>query len=116
MYTASSIALAVLETLVHVDLSIMPKHFVIPVDVPESVAMTSIDVEELSDDWRATPAPAALQNIGRDWLDSGGTALLKIPSVVVPQEFNVIINPIHTDFRKLRIDKPDSFTIDTRLL
>ena len=114
--TASSIALTVLETLVHVDSAIMPKHLVIRVDVPDSINITSFTSGELPNDWRETPAPAALQHIGRDWLDAGETALLQIPSVVFPKENNVIINPLHPDFKTLRIGEPDSFSIDARLL
>ncbi|MCH9674306.1 MAG: RES family NAD+ phosphorylase [Gammaproteobacteria bacterium] len=116
VYTARSIALTVLETLVHVDSAIMPKHLVIRVDVPESTNITSFTTRELPNDWRETPAPTALQQIGRDWLDAGESALLQIPSVVVPQENNVIINPLHPDFKKLTIGQPDSFSIDARLL
>jgi len=116
VYTGSSIALSVLEALVHVDSSIMPEHLVIRVDVPDALNITSIHIEDLRADWRTTPAPAELRNIGRDWLDADETALLKIPSVVVPQEFNVVLNPLHADFKKLRMGEPDSFSIDTRLL
>ena len=116
VYTASSIALTVLETLVHVDSSIMPKHLVIRVDVPDDINVTSFTANDLPANWRETPAPAVLQQIGRDWLEASETALLQIPSVVVPQENNVIINPLHADFRILKIGKPDSFSIDTRLL
>ena len=116
VYTASSIALTVLETLVHVDSSIMPKHLVIRVDVADDINVTSFTANDLPENWRETPAPAALQQIGRDWLEAGETALLQIPSVVVPQENNVIINPFHADFQKLKIGKPDSFSIDARLL
>ena len=116
VYTASSIALTVLETLVHVDSAIMPKHLVIRVDVPDVIRFTSFSAIDLPRNWRETPAPASLQHIGRDWLESGETALLQIPSVVVPQENNIIINPLHTDFQKLDIGEPDSFSIDARLL
>lgn len=116
VYTASSIALTVLETLVHVDSAIMPKHLVIRVDVPDAVDITSLTASDLPADWRETPAPAALQQIGRGWLDANETALLRIPSVVVPQENNVIINPLHADFQQFQIGEPDSFTIDGRLL
>lgn len=116
VYTSCSIALAVLETLVHVDASIMPKHRVIRVDVPDDVSMTSISIDDLPSKWRATPAPDQLQQIGRDWLDDGKMALLKLPSVVVPQENNVIINTAHSDFKRFRIGQPDRFLIDSRLL
>ncbi len=116
VYTASSIALTVLETLVHVDSAVMPKHLVIRVDVPDDIRITEIRTEDLPNDWRTTPAPAALQEIGRAWLDASDTLLLQVPSVVVPQEFNVVLNPLHADFQQLAINPPDPFTIDARLL
>ena len=91
----------------------MPKHLVIRVDVPDDTSVTSFTANDLPANWRETPAPATLQRIGRDWLEASETALLQIPSVVVPQENNAITNPLHADFRKLKIGKPGSFSIDT---
>lgn len=116
VYTASSIALTVLETLVHVDSSVMPKHLVIRVDVPDTIQITEVQAEDLPNDWRSTPAPAALQGIGQTWLGAGETLLLQVPSVVVPQEFNFVLNPLHAEFQQLTISPPDPFTIDARLL
>ena len=75
VYLASSVALAVLETLAHADWSVMPAHCVIAVEVPSSVPITSVDFGTLPPDWRATPPPASIQRIGRDWLDAGETVL-----------------------------------------
>ena len=115
VHTASSIALTVLETLVHVNSSIMPKHLVTRVDVPDGINVTSFTANDLPANWRKMRVPATLQQTGRDWLEASETALLQTPSVVVRQENNVIIDPLHADFRKLKIGKPDSFSIDTRL-
>ena len=115
VYTASSVALAVLETLVHADLSVMPSHRVIKVVVPDNLAMTSTDDNQLPVDWRETPAPAPLQAIGKAWLDAGETAVLKIPSIIVPHEFNYVLNPTHPDFKELSISTDKAFDIDPRL-
>ena len=116
VYTASSIALAVLEILVHTDASVMPTHRVIRVTVPDTVNTTVIDPAELPDDWRQTPAPPALRTIGKTWLDAGETAILEVPSAIVPQESNYVLNPLHADFKRLSIGKADPFALDTRLL
>ena len=115
VYLASSVALAVLETLAHADWSVMPTHRLITVEIPSSVPIATVDFGALPPDWRATPPPATLQRIGRDWLDADETALLRVPSVLVPQEFNFILNPAHEDLSQLTIGMPDRFTIDTRL-
>ena len=112
---AGSVALAVLETLAHADWSVMPTHCVITVEVPSSVPITSVDFGALPSDWRATPPPASLRRIGHDWLDTDETVLLRVPSVLVPQEFNFILNPAHADSSQLTIGMPDRFTIDSRL-
>ena len=115
VYMASSIALAVLETLVHADWSVLPRHCVIPVKVPSTIPIASVDIEALPTDWRATPPPVSLQQFGRDWLDTGEAVLLRVPSVLVPQEFNFILSPAHPDFHSLTIGVPDDFGIDPRL-
>ena len=115
VHAAGSIALAVLETLVHVDACVMPAHRAIAVDVPEDVPVTTIAVGELPDDWRRTPPPATLRELGKDWLDSGETALMQVPSVIVPEEPNYLVNPLHADFSRLVIHPPAPFEIDRRL-
>jgi len=115
VHAASSIALAVLETLVHVDPSVMPAHRVIAVDVPDAIPITSISMADLPDDWRSTPPSATLRDLGKAWLDAGETALMQVPSVIVPEESNCLVNPLHADFSRLAISSPAPFKIDRRL-
>ena len=115
VHTAGSIALAVLETLVHVDASVMPAHRVIAVDVPEDIPVTTVAVGELPDDWRRTPAPAMLRELGKAWLDAGETVLMQVRSVIVPDEPHYLVNPVHADFSRLVIHPPARFEIDRRL-
>ena len=115
VHAASSIALAVLETLVHVDPSVMPAHRVIPVDIPEAIPVTTIEVADLPDDWRRTPPSLSLRKIGKAWLDAGETAVMQVPSVIVPEESNYLVNPLHADFTQLAIRAPAPFGIDGRL-
>ena len=115
VHAAGSIALAVLETLVHVDPSVMPAHRVIPVDIPEAVPVTTIAVADLPNDWRRTSPSSNSRKIGKDWLDAGETALMQVPSVIVPEESNYLVNPLHADFTRLAIRAPAPFEIDRRL-
>ena len=115
IYTAGSIALAVLETLVHAPLPTTPSHFAITIDVPDSMRITAIEPDTLPDEWRGTPAPPSLQKIGESWLQSFETAILRVPSAIVPQEPNYILNPLHTAFSQLVIHEADPFKIDGRL-
>ncbi len=115
MYTAGSIALAVLETLVHTGPSVMPSHRVMAVDVPDTVPVAAIEPADLPDHWRRTPPPPALQALGKAWLEAGETALLALPSAIIPRESSYLINPRHSDFPRLVIHPPDPFEIDRRL-
>ena len=115
VHASSSIALAVLETLVHIDPSVMPAHRVIPVDIPQAIPVTATSVADLPDYWRHTPPPPRLREFGRAWLDAGETTLMRVPSVIVPEESNYLINPRHADFSRLAIHPPAPFEIDRRL-
>jgi len=115
VHASSSIALAVLETLVHVDPSVMPAHRVIAVDIPEAMPVTATLVPDLPDDWRRTPPPSRLREFGKAWLEAGETALMRVPSVIVPEESNYLINPRHADFSRLAIHPSAPFEIDRRL-
>ena len=94
----------------------MPSHRVMAVDVPEALPLETIDVATLPDEWRRTPPPASLHRIGRDWLHAGHSVVLRVPSAIVPIEFNYLLNPRHPAFADLRIQEPEPFEIDKRLL
>ena len=115
VHTSGNVALAVLETLVHTAVNSMPSQRLIAVDIPESLPVEAIDAADLPDDWRRTPAPTSLQDIGRAWLGAARTAVLQAPSVIVPIEFNYLLNPHHPDFERLRAHAPEPFPIDKRL-
>ena len=115
VHTSANVSLAVLETLVHTAVNSLPSQRLIAVDVPESLPVEAIDAAVLPDDWRRTPPPASLQDIGRAWLGAARTAVLKAPSVIVPIEFNYLLNPRHPDFERLRAHPPEPFPIDKRL-
>ncbi len=115
VYTSATVSLAVLETLVHTTVNSMPSQRVIAVDVPDTLPVDTVDTSCPPDNWRRSPAPPSLQNIGRAWLDGGHTAILQAPSAIVPLEFNYLLNPRHADFGLLRIHEPEPFKIDKRL-
>ena len=93
----------------------MPSQRVMAVDVPDALSVATIDVGTLPDDWRRTPPPPALRHIGGAWLDAGRAVLLRVPSAIVPIEFNYLLDPRHPAFGRLRIHGPESFEIDKRL-
>ncbi len=113
IYTSECLSLAVLETLVHLKPIDLAKGYVyFKIEIPEEVAIHEIPPSSLPDNWRDVPSPESTKDIGTEWLKSGETALLKVPSVIVPVEFNYIFNPLHPDFKKIKIGSPETFTLD----
>ena len=118
VYTSENISLAVLETLVHTDIDdlVAIRYVVIPVDIPADVRIRRIAESTLPPDWqRYDQFPEKLRRIGDNWVRQAREAVLAVPSVVVPQETNYILNPAHKDIKKLVIGKPLPFTLDKRL-
>ena len=115
VYASESLALAALELLVHADPALLPEDLVaIAAEVPDNLAVESVPPRELPADWRNHPAPEALADRGTEWAKSRRTAVLAVPSALVPRERNFLLNPAHPDFRRIRIGKPEPFTLDTR--
>jgi RES domain-containing protein len=116
IYTAQSQSLAVLEMLVHLDSPELLKHFVLfEVTVPSSVVEV-LDVTRLLPGWKANPIPEDVQEIGDDWMRHRRSAALRVPSTLVPSEYNFLLNPAHPDFRKLHMGKAIPFAFDARLV
>ncbi len=115
VYTAGSQALAVLELLVHLEDSELLQHYrLIPVTFDESLIKV-LNLKTLPPNWNRRPTPASVRAIGDAWVAAGESAVLQIPSVVVPAENNYLLNPAHPDFAKVSIGKPQPYRFDPRL-
>jgi RES domain-containing protein len=116
VYLAGSVALAQLEMLVHLDSDsvLMQRYVVIPVDIPESV-VAPLPTEEVPTEWDSAGSRQQTVRTGDDWSRSRRSAVLKVPSAVVPIEFNFLANPLHADFAKIHIGAPISLRFDARL-
>lgn len=115
IYTAQSQSLAALEMLVHLESSdLLPNYILFEVGIDESL-VTQIDLSQLPKNWRDDPPPAKVRAIGDVWVAGGTSAVLRVPSAVVPGENNFLLNPRHEDFPQLRIGKPLPFRFDPRL-
>jgi len=116
VYTSGSLALAALEILVHVDQEMLPSDLLqLEIAVPDSLKVARINLKELPRDWQSYPAPPSLQRRGDAWLAAGSTAVLKVPSAVIPEESNLLLNPEHPDSRNLRVVSKKAFVYDPRL-
>lgn len=115
VYCADSLALAMLEVLVHLtEESRGIAYHAFPVDLPNDRIRTFPD-PDLPADWRQEPIPASTQAIGEAWLREGATLALRVPSVVVPAETNVALNPHHPDFERITIGDPQRVGFDARI-
>ena len=115
VYTSGTLSLAALEVFVHMEVDVATMLAWIRVDVPTDVKIEYIEVAQLLPDWRDIPAPAVLATMGDNWFRSGSTAILAVPSVVIPIEYNYLINPSHPDFARLTVELPQPFELDPRL-
>ena len=115
-YTSASLALASLELFVHLNRDDRPPDLVsAAAEIPDDVTTTRIEPKDLPGDWRKYPAPSELQEIGRSWIHEGKSAVLRVPSVVVPDEYNYLINPSHPHFRRIVIHPVEPFAFDERM-
>lgn len=116
IYTADSRALATLEVSVHLDLSedLPLDRFFVEIEIPDSITILEVKIEDLPDDWNAKPPTVTTQTIGDDFVLYNEAAVLKVPSSIVPQEFNYLINPNHNDVRKIKIRRVYNMNFDSR--
>jgi len=113
-YAATSRALAALEMLVHVTRETVPPDMVfVPVDVPDALVR---EATGLPGDWADTPWGPNARRFGDRWAAEGRSLALLVPSVVVPAERNLLINPQHPAFGRIRIGRVEPFSFDPRLL
>ncbi|GAO74242.1 RES family NAD+ phosphorylase [Meiothermus ruber] len=116
VYLAEHLSTGILEVLVHVDDRAHLAAFVaIEVEIPDP------HVEELSElppDWRQLPEPypESTQRLGSEWALSLRSLALRVPSAVVPSEFNLLLNPRHPAMSEVRIGQPQPLFLDPRLL
>ena len=118
-YAATSPALCVLEKLVHVeDPRLLPELAMVSYDIPVDITLDRHEMSELPADWRERES--FTQQIGTEWLDGLGSALLAVPSAIVAvadgPDRNVLINPRHPDARRISIARIEAFLLDVRLL
>jgi RES domain-containing protein len=116
IYTASTRALACLENLVHRSGEGLPGVFKITeIEIPDSASFTSITDKELPADWHLVQNSHLCREIGDQWILENKTLLLIVPSAVIRDENNVLINPNHPDFELVKVTEITAFEFDKRL-
>lgn len=115
-YTAQSKALACLEMLVHLQTQELNHSFRInKIHIPKSVSCEIIDESRLIAEWKDFFVMDKTQEIGKNWILSHQSCLLRVPSALLDGEYNYLINPAHSDFQKIKNIEIEPFIFDSRL-
>lgn len=115
LYTSQFISLSILESLVHLKKQYIPPiQYLLHIEVPDLNEITEISLMRLKKNWHQ--AFDYTQEIGNQFIESNQILLLQVPSSVVPQENNFLLNPRHTDFKKVKIVSSELLELDKRLL
>lgn len=116
IYAASSRSLACLENVVHRSGEGLNHLFrVMIIDVPDDLAVYEILEENLPMNWKAFENQSETRKLGDDWFRSGDSAVMKVPSVIIPEESNYLLNPAHPDFANIKLIQTTNFLFDPRL-
>lgn len=118
LYCAENIALACLETFVHVKSAGLPlNRYLVRIEIPDAIwsAAAKVAVTTAPIGWDALPTGKVSLDAGDAWVASGVSALLLVPSVIVPEEQNVLINPLHADTKDITVTKLRKWLYDPRM-
>ncbi|HOE19188.1 MAG TPA: RES domain-containing protein [Syntrophorhabdaceae bacterium] len=116
VYASESRALAVLEYYVHTDPALLPMDISIAsIRIPDDAPGKEIFIGDLPPDWREYPPPVQLAILGENWFKSDESLLLLVPSVVVPRERNVLVNPGHSLIKEVTITDIEDYSFGRRL-
>ncbi|WP_118182514.1 RES family NAD+ phosphorylase [Paraburkholderia phosphatilytica] len=118
LYCASSIALAALETVVHWNAEGLPlNRYLVRIDVPDDIlhAATTVTAAAAPVGWDAIPEGKVSLDLGDNWLGAKKSAILRVPSVIVPEEFNILVNPLHPDAVAVTACKLRKWIYDSRI-
>ena len=116
IYTAGNRSLAMAEVAVHFSWGTLPSNYrMMTIEIPSSVSVMSLSEKKLPEGWNSFPSPVNTRQFGDRFILENGVAVLKVPSVVTPGDFNYLINPFHKDMSKIRIVSVEDFLFDKRL-
>lgn len=119
VYTSSHLSLSVLEVFVHFSPELrdsIPEMVAVRIHVPDDAGTSEISSAQFESLMAAPDPSAACQAIGDEWLARGAELVLRAPSVLIPEELNVMLNPKHSEMRRVQIERSRRFQYDPRLL
>jgi RES domain-containing protein len=114
VYLSGTLSLAALELFVHLDSRSRTSLELasIPVTIPDDLVEV---FDKLPRRWRSEPSPKETKDLGTAWASSGSSCVLRVPSAIIPEEFNYVVNPAHADFGMIVAGEPERFSLDPRL-
>lgn len=116
IYTAENRSLAMAELAVHLTAAMLPDDYVmLTIDIPNNIPVEGLSEKSLPKNWNVFPHTKATQLLGDEFITENKYCILKVPSVVTKGDFNLLINPRHPDFKKIKIIKREDFPFDQRL-
>jgi RES domain-containing protein len=115
VYVSASASLAALETLVHLNPSLRFNYLLFRIEFDERL-IEKIPARDLPAGWRDEPPPPATKHVGDAWVKQVRSAVLELPSVIIPSESNFLLNTSHPDFKSIIVGKGEPFSFDSRLL
>ncbi len=114
LYTSEHISLSILEILVRANKQTSPDAYILTsMELPDN-CISEIQLKKLKYDWQSHLEYT--QYIGDEFLKNNQVLALRVPSAIVPQEHNFLLNPLHTDFKKVKLILSESLNLDKRLL
>jgi len=115
VYASTSLALAAMETFVNLEPNLHPKDLVsIEGEVPDALEIGRLELRALPANWRQT-REESLRRFGDEWIRAAQTVALLVPSAAVRGEWNVLLNPAHPGFSKVKFQEPEPFEFDARM-
>jgi RES domain-containing protein len=118
VYVSATLSLAALELFIHFtrkDIKMSKSLLAIPVEIPDALRVMEILVKDLKPGWNSSPPPDFTKDLGTEWVKEGVSAILSVPSALIPEEYNLVVNPKHKDFSRIIIRDPQPFALDDRV-
>lgn len=117
VYTSESRALSTLEVSVHLDLSedLPNDRYFVEIAIPDEITILEVQLQDLPVSWDSKPPSSYTQTIGDDFVFYNEAAILKVPSCIIPQEYNYLINPNHKAALSIKVLSKTKMKFDTRL-
>ena len=116
IYTAANRSLAMAEVAVHFSLATLPSDYMmVTIHIPDDISVLKLNIADLPTDWNTFPHPSTTQAIGDQFISDNKYCVLQIPSTVTQGDYNLLINPNHPDFKRIKIKATEIFPFDKRI-